>query len=58
MPRVSRWQAQHKGCQVAVDRVKADLMAEIERLQAELKRRDATDAHGCAACTLSLSCSA
>jgi hypothetical protein len=29
---VSRWKAQHKGCQKAVDNVKADLTKEIDRL--------------------------
>lgn len=32
MPKQSRWQTQHKGCQAAVDNLKADLTAEIERL--------------------------
>ncbi len=34
MPK-SRWQAQHAGCQAAVDNLKADLTKEIERLTAE-----------------------
>lgn len=38
MPKLSKWQAQHKGCQKAVDDLKADLMAEIERLQGERDR--------------------
>jgi hypothetical protein len=42
MPRVSKWQAQHKGCQAAVDHSKADLTKEIDRLggdYVELQRR-------------------
>ena len=31
--RPSRWQAQHVGCQQAVDNVKADLMAEIDQVR-------------------------
>lgn len=37
--RVSRWKAQHVGCQKAVDNVKADLAAEIERLTAALAKQ-------------------
>lgn len=35
MPKLSKWRAQHVGCQKAVDDLKADLMVEIERLIAE-----------------------
>lgn len=40
--RLSRWQAQHTACQQAVNNVKADLSAEIDRLGSEyveLQRR-------------------
>jgi hypothetical protein len=33
--RTSRWKAQHKGCQKAVDAVRAEKDAEIKRLQRE-----------------------
>jgi uncharacterized small protein (DUF1192 family) len=38
MPKTSKWQAQHKGCQAAVDKAVAELTAEIERLRAENER--------------------
>lgn len=38
MPKLSKWKANHAGCQAAVDNVKADLTAEIERLNGEHKR--------------------
>jgi len=38
MPRASKWNAQHARCQAAVDAVKADLGAEIERLKGELEK--------------------
>lgn len=38
MPKLSRWKAQHAQCQQAVDNVKADLTAEIERLNGEVAR--------------------
>lgn len=37
-PRPSRWVAQHKGCQAAVDNVKADLTAKIDKLERLLAR--------------------
>lgn len=38
MPKKSKWQAEHAGCQAAVDNVAADLKAEIERLNEENAR--------------------
>lgn len=35
MPKTSKWKAQHIGCQAAVDALRRDLTAEIERLAAE-----------------------
>ncbi len=35
MPKTSKWRADHAKCQAAVDKLKADLTAEIERLEAE-----------------------
>lgn len=49
MPKMSKWQAQHKGCQKAVDDLKADLTAEIERLQEAWETADSVAqmaAHG------------
>lgn len=36
MPKLSRWKAQHAGCQQAVDNVKADFEAEVARLRTVL----------------------
>jgi hypothetical protein len=38
MPKVSKWKAQHKECQEAVERVAATHRAEIEQLAAERDR--------------------
>jgi chromosome segregation ATPase len=35
MPKTSKWNAQHIGCQAAVDAVRRELTAEIERLRSE-----------------------
>lgn len=35
MPKPSKWKASHVTCQAALDNVKADLGAEVERLTAE-----------------------
>jgi hypothetical protein len=40
--RTPRWKAQHVGCQAAVDKLKADLTKEIERLTDENERLRAT----------------
>lgn len=37
MPKTSKWQAQHIGCQAAVDSVRAELTARVERLEARLQ---------------------
>jgi NADH pyrophosphatase NudC (nudix superfamily) len=48
--KLSRWKAQHVKCQKAVDNVKADLTAKIERLRSLLIHQDEHGFSSCRVC--------